>query len=295
MRRISGNTIGIIMMVLSTACFTINDTLLKLAMADLPPFETLFIRGTGSLVLGIPVLATLGYLRFVPKMFDVRVQARNLFELTAAMGFVVGLAYVPIADLTALGQTSPLLLLLGVAFFFRERLQRMQIALIVLAFIGAILVAQPGARGFSPFTLFGLWSAAAVAARDLIGRKIKLEIPGIVVAVGAGLIEIIGAGIAGLFFEHWVMPSPTAILLGFGASAFLITAHWLLLGAYRVASVGAIAPFLYSSTIWALLSGWLIFRTVPNAVALSGIALILLSGTAVVALERWPRRIVVSQ
>jgi drug/metabolite transporter (DMT)-like permease len=294
MRRLSGNTLGIILMILATACFTINDSLLKLAMHEIPPFEALFLRGVGSTALGIPLLVALGLFRFVPRMLDGRVQLRNLLELTAAMGFVAGLAYVPIADLTALGQTSPLLLLIGAMLFFKERLSGLQVALIILAFAGALMVAQPGANGFSPYTLFGLWSAAAVAIRDLVGRRIKLDIPGIVVAVAAGAIEIAGAGLAGLVLEQWNMPSPLTLAFAIGSSVFLIAAHWLLLTAYRAASVSAVVPFLYMSTLWALLSGMLIFGTFPNALALVGIAVIMASGVAVVVLERWPKRVVVS-
>jgi drug/metabolite transporter (DMT)-like permease len=294
MRRLSGNTLGIILIVLATACFTVNDSLLKLAMHEVPPFEALFLRGVGSTMVGIPLLAALGLLRFAPRMFNGRVQLRNLLELTAAMGFVAGLAYVPIADLTALGQTSPLLLLIGAMVFFKERLSGLQIALIILAFAGALMVAQPGARGFSPYTLFGLWSAAAVAIRDLVGRRIKLEIPGIVIAVAAGAIEIIGAGLVGLVLEQWTMPSLPTLAFTLASSIFLIAAHWLLLTAYRAASVSAVVPFLYMSTIWALLSGMLIFGTFPNALALCGIAVIMASGVAVVGLERWPRKAIVS-
>jgi drug/metabolite transporter (DMT)-like permease len=294
MRGLSGNSVGIIMMIVSTASFTVNDTLLKLAMDGLPPFEALFWRGVGTLVLGVPLLMALGHARFLPRMLDARVGVRSLLELSAAMGFVFGLAHVAIADLTALGQTSPILLVIGAALFFREKLRGVQIALIAVAFLGAVLVAQPGASGFSPFTLLGLWSAASVAVRDLIGRQIKLDIPGLVIAVAPGGLVVIGAGIASLLFETWVMPSLGGILLAFGSAAFLIGGHWLLLNAYRVASVGAAAPFLYMSTVWALVSGVLVFSTVPNALALAGIALILVSGSLVVALERWPRRTVVS-
>jgi len=294
MRGLSGNAQGIVMMILATACFTINDTFLKLAMDEVPTFEALFLRGVGSTVLGLPVLWAMGYLKFVPRMLDGRVQLRNFLELAAAMSFVLGLAHAPLADLTALGQTSPLLLLIGAMIFLREKLSGLQIALIVLAFGGALMVAQPGGAGFSPYTLFGLGSALAVAVRDLVGRQIKLEIPGLVIAVGAGAIEIVGAGLVGLWLETWVMPSPMTVVLAFGSSIFLVLAHWLLLNAYRAATVSAVVPFLYMSTIWALISGMLIFGTFPNWLALGGIAVILVSGIIVVLLERWPKKAVVS-
>ncbi|QQR34559.1 DMT family transporter [Devosia oryziradicis] len=294
MRGLSGNTVGIVMMTISTACFAINDALLKLAMAEIPSFEALLIRAVAVVLLGVPLLGIMGQLRFLPRAFEWRVQLRNLFEVIAALGFVIGLAQAPIADLTALGQTSPLLLLAGATLFLGERLTRLQIGLVLLAFVGALLVAQPGGGGFSPFTLFGLWSAGAVAIRDLIGRRINAEIPGIVIVVGVGIVGVVGAGIATLLFETWVWPGVVTLLFVTGSSALLLVGQWLLLHAYRVASVGSVAPFLYMSTIWALVTGLLIFGTAPNPLALGGIALIVVSGVAVVALERWPRKTVVS-
>ena len=48
--------------------------------------------GSRSLVLGIPLLAAMGLLKFMPKMLDGRVQLRNLLEISAAMSAVVALA-----------------------------------------------------------------------------------------------------------------------------------------------------------------------------------------------------------
>lgn len=289
MRGLSGNSVGIILMVIATASFATNDALLKLAMAEVPPFQSLFIRGIFILLVGIPVLAAMGQLRFLPRVFERRVQVRNLFELLAAMGFVIGLAQAPIADLTALAQTSPLLLLAGAMLFLGERLTRLQIALGLLAFVGALLVAQPGGGNFSPYVLFGLWSAVGVAIRDLVGRSIGVEIPGLVIALGAGIIQIFGAGLGTALFETWQWPSLLALLFILGSSVFIVCGHWLLLSAYRAATVGAVAPFLYMSSIWALITGAVVFGTTPNVIAFVGIALIVVSGVAVVALERWPR------
>jgi drug/metabolite transporter (DMT)-like permease len=294
MPRLSGNALGIALMILATACFTLNDSLMKLAVVELPPFEALSLRGVMSTLIGLPLLYLFGFGRDAGAMFGGRVVVRNLLELACALFFVVGLALVPLADLTALGQTSPLLLLLGAAVIFREKLSPLQVGLILLAFVGALLVAQPGGSSFSPYVLLGLGSAAGVALRDLVGRGIPPRLPGLVIAVGAGIVTTVGAGIAALVFETLVMPSPLTLLFVAGSGASLVAGHCFLLAAYRAASMGAVAPFLYTATVWALLSGMLIFGSFPNALALVGIGIIVLSGIAVVALERWPRKTVVS-
>ena len=70
----------------------------------------------------MPLLLALGYGRQMPLMFDRRVLPRNLCEMAAILCYVVALANMPIADATALGQITPLLVLLGASLMFRERI-----------------------------------------------------------------------------------------------------------------------------------------------------------------------------
>ena len=52
----TSNLRGIAFMVLGSGCFTINNALLKLAVVNLPPLESLFLRAVAAIVLGVPVL-----------------------------------------------------------------------------------------------------------------------------------------------------------------------------------------------------------------------------------------------
>ncbi|TIP55768.1 MAG: EamA/RhaT family transporter, partial [Mesorhizobium sp.] len=74
-------------------------------------YEVLFLRGTAATLWGIPLLFALGYARQIPLILDRRVLQRNLFELAAILCYVVALANMQIADSTALGQVTPLLML----------------------------------------------------------------------------------------------------------------------------------------------------------------------------------------
>jgi drug/metabolite transporter (DMT)-like permease len=53
-----------------------------------------------------------------------------------------------------------------------------------------------------------------------------------------------------------------------------------------MARAGTVAPFYYAFTVWAVLSGVLIFGSFPNLLAAAGMGLIIASGLANVALER---------
>lgn len=281
----SSNLRGIIYMVLASGCFTINNGLLKAAVVHLPPLEALFLRAVAAVILGMPVLLLTAPASSLRHMLGGRVLARNVVECAAAIAFVFAVANAPLADLTALLQLTPILVLLGAVVFFGDKVGGATAGLIVVALIGALLVAQPGAAGFQPYVLFGLLSAALSAGRDLIGRRVEPHVPALAVAIGLSLVSALGIGALMLVFERWVTPSWPELLLIAAASAFLTLAQLLLFLSFRVAETRAVVPFFYTGTLWALLVGFVMFSTLPDGLASIGIGLIAASGVLVLLLD----------
>lgn len=215
---------GPLFMILSTGSYVVNDTMMKLATVGLPPYEVLFLRGAAATLWGIPLLLSLGYAKQIRLILDRRVLQRNLLELAAILCYVVALANMQIADSTALGQITPLLMLIGSSVLFRERIGGLRTALIGLGFIGAVMVAQPTMQGISVYALLALGNAAFAAARDLAGRRVAADVPGMIVAISAVVVVLVGSGAAHLMSERWVMPETHHLLLMAGAGLFLISA-----------------------------------------------------------------------
>jgi drug/metabolite transporter (DMT)-like permease len=287
------NLRGIAFMVIATGVFSTNDVLMKLATTGLPPYEVLFLRGVMASILMLPLILVTGNARHLRHVVDKWVLIRNSFEFLAVLCFIVALANLPIANLSAMGQISPMLLLLGVAVIYREKIGWQRMALMTVGFGGALLVAQPGLQGFSPYMLLGLLCAIGTAARDIAGRKVPAFIPAPIVAYATLLLVMVGAGITTFVFEDWVMPTTRHLLLLVGSGFFLSLGHLFIFMSYRNAATGAVAPFYYLFSVWAVLSGLLVFSTFPNTLALWGIGLIVASGIAVVLLDERRRRLTV--
>jgi drug/metabolite transporter (DMT)-like permease len=281
-------------MVVATCSYVINDTLMKLATTGLPPYEVLFLRGCAASLWGLPLLFVLGYGSKLPLLFERRVLARNLAEMVAILCYIIALTNLPIADASALGQITPLLVLLGASLLFRERIGGVRMALIGLGFIGAIMVAQPTMNGISIYAVLALANAVLCAVRDIAGRRIAAEVPGMIVAMSAVVVVLIGAGAMHLVTESWVMPGLNHILLLLGSGLFLIFGHFFIFMAYRVGPTRVVAPFYYFFTFWAVISGLVVFGQFPNTLAISGIALVVASGLAVVFLDNRKRTLVPS-
>lgn len=284
---------GPLFMVVSTGSYVVNDTMMKLATVGLPPYQVLLMRGIAAALWGIPLLVLLGYARQAPLMFEGRVLTRNLLELGAILAFVVALANMPIADATALGQITPLVVLLGAAVLFGERIGLARLGLIGAGFAGALMVAQPTMQGISVFALLALTNALLAALRDLAGRRVAAHVPGMIVAISAVIVVLIGAGIFHLALEEWVTPSPRHLLLLLGAGFFLIFGHYFIFMAYRTGPTGVVAPFYYCFTVWAVLSGLFVFGELPNTLAMLGILLVVGSGLTIVLLDERRRRLAV--
>jgi len=284
---------GPLFMIISTGSYLVNDTMMKLATSGLPSYEVLFLRGAAATLWGFPLLFLLGYGKQIPLIFDKRVLRRNLLELSAILCYVVALANMQIADSTALGQITPLLMLVGSSILFGERIGGRRMALIGLGFVGALMVAQPTMQGISIYALLALGNAALSAARDLAGRRVSAEVPGMIVAISAVVVVLIGAGAAHLVSERWVMPEARHLLLMAGAGFFLIFGHFFIFMAYRVGPTSAVAPFYYCFTVWAVISGLLVFGQFPNALAVCGILLVVASGLTIVSLDQRQRRLTV--
>jgi drug/metabolite transporter (DMT)-like permease len=289
-RALSINERGILFIVASTASFTTCDTLLKLATQSLPPFETIFLRSTFAMLWMIPLLAATGEFRNLRSVFQKRVALRSAIEMLGLPGYIFGLALMPIAEFSALVQLSPILLMLGAGVFLKIAITRLQLAFAGIAFIGAVFVAQPGGAGFSVFAVFGIWTAVAIAARDLVGRTVPLGISGLVVVFGTMLFTGTTAGAAMLTFESFQMPEAGETILLAASAFFLIGGQVFVFRAYRHAEPGAVAPFFYTGALWAVISSGLVFNTLPNALAFTGIVLIVSSGVGVLILTERRQR-----
>ena len=282
----SSNLAGVLSMLASTASFVVCDSFMKLTTSDLPPFEVLFLRGIAATLACGLLLILVGEWRAVSSAVHARPLLRAAAETSSVLCYIVALSRMPIADLVALMQTSPLMLILAAAFLFGERVGAARVILALVGFAGAFLVAHPGPAGFSSAALLGLASAVLMAGRDLFGRSVPSHVPVMVVTFATNMKVMATAGLMSLGFETWRPPAGWHLAFLGLAGIFVTLGHVGILLAYRLGRTSAVAPFFYSFALWAVLSGLLVFGALPNALALAGIAMIVASGVAIVLIDQ---------
>jgi drug/metabolite transporter (DMT)-like permease len=281
---------GIAAMLFATASYVVCDTFMKLCMIwvtpTLPPFEVLFLRGIFAVICCTGLLLALGQGGHIRRGFSKASLARAGFETASVLCYIVALSRMPIADVIAIVQTAPLLFILMIAATGRERIGMMRIGLIAAGFIGALLVAQPNASGFSAAALLAFASAFLLALRDIAGRAVSAAIPALAATLVTNIVVLAASGAGMALTEDVVMPNAQHLLYLLASGFFVTLGHYGVFVAYRLGTPGVIAPFFYSFAIWAVLSGLIVFSELPNPLALIGIAAIMASGLAIILLDR---------
>jgi drug/metabolite transporter (DMT)-like permease len=195
----------------------------------------------------------------------------------------------PLANLSAIMQSLPLAVTLAAWVFLKEPVGWRRLLAICVGFGGVMLIVRPGPDGFDHWSLVALVSVAFVVLRDLSTRQLTKAVPSSTVAIAASASVTVTALVLSLI-EGWVMPSLGQMALLAGAAASLVVGYNYVVMVMRVGDLGFVAPFRYSSLVVALILGWLMFGSFPDALTLAGAALVVGSGIFTLWRERRVRR-----
>ncbi|WP_170373013.1 DMT family transporter [Ruegeria arenilitoris] len=280
------NVKGALLMMGSMAAFTVNDTLVKAAGQEVPLFQLVALRGLLATILVFALARHLGalHLRF-GRNDRWLVAFRCVAELSATFFFLTALMHMPLANVTAVLQALPLTVTLGAALFFSEQIGWRRIMAIALGFAGMLLIVRPGPDGFSIYAMYALIAVICVTARDLITRRMSPEVPSMVVTLATSLTITTGAAIASVF-QGWVPMTAGSGMLIASAAVFVLLGYLFSVMVMRVGEVSFVAPFRYSSLIWALGLGWAVFGDWPDRITMLGAALVVTAGLFTLFRER---------
>ena len=280
-------------MSLGMASFIANDALVKFVSQSLPAAQLIFLRGLMATLLLLVVAQALGLLRRpagathgpLQQLLQRRVLLRSGVDAVAGMAYLAALFHMPLGNATAINMATPLFLTLYVALFRGEQVGPGRWLLIGGGFAGVLLIVQPAAAGFNAWSLLCLAATMLHAVRDLLTRGIPRGIPSVMVTLSTALAVTLLAGLLSLV-EGWQPFGARQLGLLAVASIFLCGGYYLVILCMREGDVSVIAPFRYTSLLFALVIGWLVWGDVPNALAWGGIGVLLASGLAMLRSAR---------
>ena len=287
---LSPNLRGALYMTLSMAAFTLNDACVKLVAETVPLFQVIFLRGLcTTILLAIFVQMTTGLRPSWPRRDRPLIAGRTLAEIAAMVTFTLALTNMAIANATAILAALPLVVTLGAALVFGDKVGWRRLSAICIGFVGVLLIVQPGTDGFNIWSLLVLLSVLVITARDLFTRAFSQAVPTMTVAVlTAGAVCLVGGVLSRL--TPWVALDLRAAALIAAAAVFIIGGYVFGIMVMRVGEVGFVSPFRYTSLIFALILGLVVFDEFPNALALIGGVIVVSTGIFTLLRERMVAR-----
>lgn len=265
-------------MVLGMAAFTCNDALVKSVTHAMNTGQILFLRGLMTSVLVLAIARWMGALGSWRIVLEPAVALRLVSEIFASLAYVSALGAMPLANTSAILQALPLAVTLGAALFLGEEVGWRRWLAIAAGFAGVLIVIRPGPEGFSMAAIYVIASVFGAAARDLATRKIRSDVPSIFVsAVTAVVITLVGGALVVPMGGWQPVPMDVFIRLAL-ASALLLVGYQTLVTAMRTGEISFIAPFRYTSLIWAIAIGFVFFGELPDFWMTVGVLIIVASG-----------------
>jgi len=282
-------------MAAAMAAFTINDAITKAVSAEMNFGQVMLVRGLFAIVLIAALALHRRALRPLRTLMTMAVVLRVAGEIGATILFLAAIVNLPLANTTAILQVLPLAITLGAALTFGEPVGWRRWLAIAAGFIGVLIIVRPGVEGFNQFSLFALISVIFCAIRDLATKRIPAPIPSLFVTLVTTVsVTIAGAGIL-VPLGGWTPPSGRALALLAFTAVLLLIGYQCIIMALRTGDISAVAPFRYSALLWAMLLGYLVFGDVPDAMMVSGAAIIVASGLYAFYRERIRHRAVAAE
>jgi drug/metabolite transporter (DMT)-like permease len=279
------NRIGIAWMVLGMSAFIGNDAIMKAVGERLPAAQMIVVRGVMAIAVILLVAARMGALGRIRDVARGWVLLRATCEGLGTVLYLAALFHLPLANITAINLSSPLFIVVLAKVFLHERVDRARWLAIALGFAGVLLVVQPRADGFSIYAWVCLLATVIYAVRDLLTRKISAATPSILVTLAtAGVVWLMAALV--MAFQGWAPMQGRDLGWLALASLLLSTGYYALITAMRLGEMTVIAPFRYVGLLWAVLIGYFVWGTLPNAMGWCGIALLIGAGLHMIRQQR---------
>lgn len=287
--------LGIGLKLLSALSFTLMSAGIKSLAGSYPIGEIVFFRSFFAL---LPLIVWLAWRSEFPEALRTNNLRGHLKRgVIGSTGMFLGFAalmLLPLTDAVAIGYAAPLILVVLAALILKERVRIYRWTAVCVGFIGVLLMLSPHfrgealAQGFSSGPAFGAMLALGGAfcsafASVEVRMLTRTEKTGAIVFYFMSLTSLLGLLTVVM---GWVMPDPRDFVMLVTIGVLGGLGQILLVQAYRYGDASLVAPFEYSTMIWATALGWFVFGEWPVVAVFIGSAIVVASGIYVIWREK---------
>lgn len=259
----------------AAAAFAVVGACIKAATATMPNEMVVFFRNAVALGLLLPWLSRVG-LRGIRTPYLGGHLLRTAFGLSAMYCFFYALHHLHLADAVLLNYSAPLFIPLIAWLWLREVPPWIILPVTLLGMVGIVLIIRPGGEELlSVPALVGAASGVLAAAAMVSIRRISgtESTPRIVFYFSffSTLVSTVP------LLWAWQTPGGVALSLMILAGVMALIGQLCLTQAYALAPAARVGAVTYISVVFAGLIGWAVWSERPDALGISGAALVVVA------------------
>jgi drug/metabolite transporter (DMT)-like permease len=265
---------------LSGLLFSCLNATMRQVTLSLDPFESQFLRYLFGVLVMLPWVWRQGLKAYRP--VNMRGQFwRGAVHTLGLILWFTALPHLGLADMTAIGFTGPIFIMLGAAWFLGEKMRGDRWVAAAIGFAGVLVVVAPQFTGQGGiYALLMLASSPVFAASFLMTKALtRYESPEVIVLWQAISVTLLSLPLS---LIHWTTPTAWQWTAFATAGIFGSLGHYCLTRGFRVADISATQSLRFLDLVWASLLGWLVFSDVPSHTTLIG-AMVILASTVWIA------------
>jgi len=268
----SPTTRGLLWTCAAGMLFGLLNATMRLLTQRLDPFQAQFLRYFFGLLVLAPMLWHQGRAALTPKALGPQF-TRGAVHTVGLFLWFSALPHIPLADMTALGFTGPIFIMIGAYLFLGEAMRWERWVATGLGFAGVLIVLGPRLSGAGGgWHLVMLASAPVFAASFLLTKAMtRQESPSVILVWQSISVSVFSLPLA-LWFWQAVAPWQWAafVLCGVLGSA----GHYCLTRSFAAADISATQSAKFLDLLWSVTWGWLLFSDLPSQHTLAGGVLI---------------------
>ena len=276
---------GILFMCAASAIFPIMNAMVKHLSAELPTAEIVWARNLSHLIFVTLIFAPRRGWRLAATQRLGSQILRSCFLLGSNVFYFTAIAYVPLAEASAISFISPFLVALIAAFVMKERVGIGHWIAIGVGFVGALIIIRPGSGDLPWQAVLVLFSSTFYATYQVMTRGLAGDDSPETSVFYAAMVGSVLTTLAVPFV--WQTPASLQTVIELTSlGVFGGLGHYCVARALMWGPAPVISPFQYVQLLAASLFGYFIFGDVPSVWTYVGAVIIIASGVSIALLAR---------
>jgi drug/metabolite transporter (DMT)-like permease len=267
---------GICIMILGAGVLSMNDAATKYLAESYPMGQVLGLRQS------VALLVIFAYVWWSGSWEKLRINHRSgqawraAVHCGSAVLIIWALTLLPIATVTAIVFSSPLVVLIFSMRFLGEGVSWQRWIAVVIGFTGVLVIVRPGGVSFEWALLVAVTAAFVSGFRDLLTRRLSRT----------------DTSISMLFWASALLIALSLLTIPFGWQPLTLSggfwfivngvlnagAHFLMIEALRLGDAALVSPFRYTAILWAIITGFIVWNQLPDIFTVVGAAMLIISG-----------------